>query len=233
MATIAWGASGTRAFEAGVDRGVLYPPTGPGVPWNGLTAVNEAPSGGSPEAYYLDGIKYLQIASSEEFNATIDAFSAPDEFGPCDGTTSIYAGLQITQQPRKLFAFCYRTLIGNDIDGSDHGYKLHLVYNALATPSSRNNASLGDSVDPMALSWAITTVPPAISNAKPSAHMVINSLTASSSHLSAVETILYGSEGVDPRMPSIADLLTIFATAPGAPYPSGLLYPSTTLYPAA
>ena len=213
MTRLVWGATGSRNYEAGVDRGVLFPPNGAaGVPWNGLTSVNEEPSGGEPTAYYLDGIKYLQIASSEEYAATIEALSAPAEFAVCDGTAAIYAGLFISQQPRKQFGFSYRTLLGNDIDADDHGYKLHLVYNALAKPTSRDYASLGASTDPMALSWAITTVPPTVSGFKPSAHIVINSLTATAPHMTAVENIVYGSSTLIPRQPTIQELVTIFGS---------------------
>jgi len=213
MTRLVWGATGTRNFETGVDRGVLFPPNAAaGVPWNGLTSVKEAPSGGEPEAYYLDGIKFLQISSAEEFNATIEAFSAPAEFGPCDGTSSIYAGLFITQQPRKQFGFSYRTLIGNDVEAENHGYKLHLVYNALAKPADRDRSTIGDNVEPLTLSWAVTTVPPVITGFKPSAHLVINSTLATLAHITAVENILYGSLGVDPRMPTMAEIVSIFGS---------------------
>lgn len=212
MAQIVWGVTGTRNYEAGVDRGVLFPPNAaPGVAWNGLTTVNETPSGGEPTAYYMDGIKYLQLASSEEFNATIEAFSAPPEFGPCDGTANIFAGLFLTQQPRKQFGFSYRTLNGNDVAGTDYGYKIHLVYNALAKPSSRNNQSLGSDVNALALSWDITTVPPALTYAMPTAHLVISSLDSLPLHLQMIETILYGTDSVAPRLPSPTELITIFA----------------------
>jgi hypothetical protein len=212
MAKIIWGAIGARGFEVGADRGVLYPPSGIGVPWNGLISVDESPTGGEPKPYYLDGIKYLQVASAEEFDASIKAFSAPTEFDICDGTAALYAGLFITQQPRKQFGFAYRTLIGNDVDGSDHGYKIHIVYNALAKPTSRNNQSIGASTEPIDLSWDISTVPPTITGVKPSAHIVISSLTASSAHLIAVENILYGTDTVAPRQPTIAELITIFGS---------------------
>lgn len=213
MSQLVWGATGTRLFETGVDRGVLFPPNAAaGVAWNGLTSVKEAPSGGDPQSFYLDGVKYFQIASSEDFDATIEAFSAPVEFAACDGTANIYAGLFITQQPRKQFGFSYRTLVGNDVDADGHGYKIHLVYNALAKPTHRERLSIADNTEPMALSWDVTTVPPAISGFKPSAHLVIDSLTASAQHLTAVENIIYGQVGIDPRLPTVSELLTIFAT---------------------
>lgn len=214
MTRLVWGEVGTHAYEAGVDRGVLFPPAGAvGVPWNGLVTVNETPDGGQPQAYYQDGIKYFQIASAEEFKANITAFSAPKEFSLCDGIASIYAGLAITQQPRKQFGFSYRTLIGNDVVAEAYGYKLHLIYNALASPTSRANPTLSESTEPMSLSWAIECVPPNITGFKPSAHLVINSLTASEPHLTAVENIVYGVDGgANPRQPTIAELITIFGS---------------------
>lgn len=213
MARLVWGEKGTRLFEAGVDRGVLYPPDSVGVPWNGLVSVREAPNGGEPQAFYQDGIKYFQIASAEEFKGTIQAFSAPPEFAVCDGVANIYAGLSITQQPRKQFGFAYRTLIGNDVAGENHGYKLHLVYNALSKPAARDNTSLSDSTEPMDLSWDIETVPPPITGFKPSAHLVISSLTAAPEHLEAVENIIYGMDGgSSARQPTVGELVTIFGS---------------------
>lgn len=214
MARLVWGERGTRIFEAGVDRGVLYPPNAAiGVPWSGLVSVREAPNGGEPQSYYQDGVKYFQISSSEEFKGTIRAFSAPEEFALCDGVANIYAGLSITQQPRKQFGFAYRTLIGNDVAAEGRGYKLHLIYNALAKPSNRDNLSLSDTTEPMDLSWDIETLPPLITGFKPSAHLVISSLSAAPEHLQAVESIMYGQDGgSDPRQPTISDLITIFGS---------------------
>lgn len=214
MTKIVWGATGARGFEAGVDRGVLFAPQAPaGVAWNGLLSVKEAPSGGEPTPYYMDGIKFLQVATGEEFNATIDALSSPAEFALCDGTANIFAGLFITQQPRKAFAFAYRTLIGNDVDAENYGYKIHLVWGAFAQPATRNNASLSDTSDPMDLSWDITTVPQVISGFRPSAHMIINSLLATTLHLSTLEDILYGTDFALSRMPSQQEVVDIFAGA--------------------
>lgn len=214
MTRLVWGATGSRKFESGVDRGVLFPPSAAvGVPWNGLISVKEAPSGGEAQPYYLDGIKYLQIASAEEFNATIEAFTSPPEFDICDGTANIYAGLFITQQPRKQFGFSYRSLVGNDVAGQEYGYKLHIIYNALASPTEHSNVSLGGSnADPLYLIWNVTTVPPVITGFKPSAHIIISSLTSSPEHLAAVEDILYGVVSVAPRQPTVAELITIFGS---------------------
>ena len=215
MSRLVWGETGSRFYEAGVDRGVLFPPNAAaGVPWNGLISVKEAPSGGDPQAYYQDGIKYIQIASAEEFDATIEAFSAPPEFTLCDGTANVYAGLFITQQPRKQFGLSYRTLIGNDVAAEAYGYKIHLVWNALAKPAARARVTISDTTEPLDLSWDITTVPPVIQNFKPSAHMVVNSTLAAPNHLAALENIIYGQDGIAPRMPSQQEVVDIFAGAP-------------------
>lgn len=211
MTRISWNAPGERYFETGVDRGVLYVDANSGVSWTGLISVAESPSGGDPRPYYQDGIKYLNIASKEEFEATINAFTAPKEFAPCDGVGAMQNGLFATQQPRKTFSLCYRTMIGNDVDGQDHGYKIHLVYNALAGPSERSNSTLGDNVEPNSLSWKITTLPPTMSGLKPTAHFVIDSRYTDPTRLANVEDILYGSDAADARIPSVSELMSIFA----------------------
>lgn len=211
MTRLIWGTAGERYYEAGIDRGVLYANSENGVAWNGLVSVSESASGGEATPYYLDGVKFLNIASAEEYVATIQAFSSPKEFDICNGITAISNGLFTTQQPRKSFGFCYRTRVGNDIDGIDHGYKLHLVYNALAAPSERNNATIGDSTEPLELSWEITTTPPLLSMYKPTAHLVIDSRTTDSLRLSNVEDILYGSSNTPPRLPTPEELVFIFA----------------------
>lgn len=210
MAVLEWGTVGERFFETGVDRGVLFPKTGDGVPWNGLVSVSEAPTGGEPRSYYLDGFKYLNLATAEEFAATLDAFSSPTEFDKCDGTASIHNGLFITQQPRESFGLSYRTRIGNDVDGTDFGYKIHLVYNALASPSSRSNSTLNDSPAPITLSWGITTAPPPITGFKPSAHFVIDSRKTPKSVLSLIEGVIYGNSSANSRLPDVAELMDLF-----------------------
>lgn len=211
MARINWDGRGERFFEVGVDRGVLYPPTGPGVPWIGLIAINETISGGEPRPYYIDGVKYLNLLSGEEFAATLEAFSAPAEFGVCDGNATIHNGLIATQQPRKPFGLCYRTRVGNEVQGADHGYKLHLVYNALAAPSQRNAVTMGNNTDPTRLNWAISTKPPAITGYKPTAHLVIDSRTTDPAVLTEVEDLLYGTPAADPELPTPDELIAIFA----------------------
>lgn len=211
MTRLTWGDAGQRFYEAGADRGVLYVGDNAGVAWNGLTAVRENPSGGEPQPYYIDGYKYINLATAEEFEATIDAFSSPAAFGVCDGTSSIANGLFITQQRRQEFNLCYRTGVGNDVDGLDHGYKLHLIYNALAKPASRDNQSLTDTPAPTNLSWSITTAPPRITGYRPTAHMVVDSRSTPSELLEELETILYGQEFVDPEMPTQAALIAMFS----------------------
>lgn len=210
MSRLTWGATGKRYYETGVDRGVLYIGGQPGVPWTGLTSVSESPTGGEARPYYLDGVKYLNLSSGEEFEATIDAFSSPPEFGPCDGTASIQNGLFVTQQPRKSFGLSYRTMIGNDVDGSEHAYKIHLVYNAIAAPSDRTNNAIGESAEPMSLSWSITTLPPILTGFKPTAHFVIDSRSTPTEVLLEVEDILYGSGVADSSLPSAQELVDIF-----------------------
>ena len=212
MTKLAWGATGTRTYEAGVDRGVLYINGIDGVPWNGLTSVKENPSGGAPTPYYLDGVKYLNISSTEEFIADLEAYSSPDEFANCDGSSSIYSGLIVTQQPRKQFGLSYRTLIGNDTNGQSHGYKIHIVYNALAGPSSKDNTTLSDSSTPSKLTWNLTTTPPAYSTYKPTAHMIIDSTKTDPDLLAVLEGYLYGADGIAPRLPTPSQLVSQFGT---------------------
>ena len=210
MTKLSWGTAGKRYYEAGIDRGVLYVDVSNGVAWNGLISVSESASGGEATPYYLDGLKFLNLASAEEYTATIQAFSSPPEFNVCDGVTSIANGLFATHQPRKPFGLCYRTKLGNDVDGIDHGYKIHLVYNALSAPSERSNSTISDSSDPIEFSWEITTTPPLFSAYKPTAHLVIDSRLTSSARLSVIEDILYGTDTLPSRLPSPQELIGIF-----------------------
>lgn len=211
MTKLAWGQSGTRLYEVGVDRGVLYVRQGPGVAWNGLTSVQESVSGGDVSSYYLDGIKYLDVVANEDYKATVGAFAAPAEFGPCDGIVTLAPGLAATQQPRQKFGFSYRTLLGNDSEGDDHGYKLHLVYNILASPSQKNNKTLGGTPDPTDLSWEFNSVPPPAIGYKPTAHFVVDSTKGDPDLLAALEAVLYGDDTKDPELPSQADVITILS----------------------
>lgn len=211
MTRVSWEAVGERYYDIGVDRGVLYVGAAPGVAWSGLISVNEKPNGGEPRPYYQDGIKYANLSSKEEFAASINAFAAPPEFAPCDGLVTLHNGLLATHQPRKQFNLSYRTMVGNDVDGKSHAYKIHLVYNALAGPSERNNASIGADVEPNSLTWEITTMPPVFSGFRPTAHFVIDSRYTDLSILQALEDILYGTAAANARIPSVAELVAIFA----------------------
>ena len=210
MVRLNWNAAGSRRFETGVDRGVLYLAEIPGVPWYGLTAVNESTNGGDAEGYYLDGYKYLDVRTSEEFEATLEAFSSPDEFDVCDGTVSIANGLSITQQPRQSFGLSYRTLIGNDLEGSNLGYKLHLVYNATADPADRTHTTVSDSPDAPTLSWALSTKPEKIQGVRPTAHLVVDSTKADPSLVEFLEELLYGTEELNPALPSPREMVSLF-----------------------
>lgn len=209
MTRLEWGTPGARQYETGVDRGVLYVGDQEGVPWVGLSSVDEAPSGGETKAYYIDGIKYLNVSSAEEFEATINAFTYPPEFAQCDGTAQVRTGLFITHQRRKQFGFSYRTTVGNDVKG-EHGYKIHLVYNALAAPTQKSYASNSNSTEPTTFSWTITTKPPAMAGYKRTAHIIIDSRDTDVVVLKAVEDALYGDELTAPRLPSFDELVDIY-----------------------
>lgn len=210
MSRLTWGAPSERFFETGVDRGVLYVGISAGVPWNGLVSVSESPTGGEPKPAYIDGYKFRNIASSEEFVATLEAFAAPKEFSPCDGSVSIQNGLIATQQPRRSFGLSYRTKVGNAVDGADHAYKIHLVYNSLAAPAQRTNTTLSDSPGLNALSWSLTTLPPPVTGYKPTAHWIIDSRETPIGLLNTFEDVLYGNAAAAPRMPSVSELITMF-----------------------
>ena len=221
MSKLAWDKTGERLYETGVKNGVLYLQDKDGkytkgVAWNGLTAVTESPSGAESTPLYADDIKYLNLVSAEEFGATIEAYMHPDEFAECDGSAEIAPGVTIGQQARKTFGLCYRTSLGNDVDGVDHGYKLHIVYGALAAPSERSFTSINDSPEAITLSWEITTTPVAVTGFKPTAHLEINSTKVDTAKLAALEAILYGTdadgdaEGTEAKLPlpdEIAELL--------------------------
>jgi hypothetical protein len=219
MTALAWDQTGERFFETGVDRGVLYIPdeTGDyveGFAWNGLTTVTESPSGAEANPQYADNVKYLTLMSAEEFGATIEAFTYPDEFGQCDGTAEPAPGVKLGQQIRRQFGLAYRTKVGNDLDGSDHGYKLHLVYGALAAPSEKAYATINDSPEAITFSWELTTYPIQVANSsyKPTAQIVIDSTQVDAADLSTLEGILYGGVADDPRLPLPTEIVTIFGT---------------------
>lgn len=203
---LTWDQVGERRYETGVDRGVLYLPDNSGdyvegFSWNGLTTVTESPSGAESNPQYADNVKYLNLVSAEEFGGTIEAFTYPDEFGQCDGTASPAPGIYLGQQGRRSFGLAYRTQIGNDLDGTDHGYKLHLVYGALAAPSEKAYATINDSPEAITFSWEITTTPVSVDGYKPTALITIDSTEVDPADLTALEDILYGTEVDDPRLP--------------------------------
>lgn len=215
MSRLVWDQTGERLYETGVKMGVLYPQVSgaypKGVAWNGLTAVTESPSGAEATPLYADDIKYLNLMSNEEFGATIEAYTYPDEFMACDGSASIATGVFIGQQSRQAFGLCYRTVLGNDSDGNDHGYKLHLIYGALAAPSEKAYSSINDSPEAITFSWEVTTTPVNVTGFKPTACVTIDSTKVDKSKLEALEAILYGGEGesADARLPLPDEIITI------------------------
>lgn len=211
MTRLVWNQVGDRFYETGVDHGVLYPLLGPGVPWNGLVSVSEDSSGGDVTPLFFDGVKYLDVVASENFQATIEAYAAPPEFAACDGSKVLSPGLYATQQPRKPFGFSYRTLIGNDLEETNHGYKLHIVYNATAAPSSRNYQTLSDNPSPNTRQWTVHTVPPASATHKPTAHFVIDSREIDPYMLEDLESFLYGREDREPRLLTQGEVVDILA----------------------
>lgn len=220
MSKIVWDKTGERFYETGVKNGVLYIPTGgvysKGVAWNGLTAVTESPSGAEATPLYADDIKYLNLMSNEEFGATIEAYTYPDEFAECDGSASIATGVMIGQQNRKTFGLSYRTALGNDTVGNDYGYKLHLIYGALAAPSEKGYATINDSPEAITFSWEVTTTPVSVTGFKPTASITIDSTKADPAKLAALEKILYGSDdapATEPRLPLPDEIATLMEAA--------------------
>lgn len=214
MSKLVWDESGSRLYETGVKNGVLYVQDKgaypKGVAWNGLTAVTESPSGAEASPLYADDIKYLNLMSNEEFGGTIEAYMYPDEFAACDGSANIVAGVSIGQQSRKTFGFCYRTVLGNDEASNDYGYKLHLIYGALAAPSEKAYATINDSPEAITFSWEFSTTPVTVTGHKPTSCITIDSTKCDAEKLAALEAILYGSEDSEPRLPlpdEIAELM--------------------------
>ena len=220
MAKIVWDKTGEHFYETGVKNGVLYVQEGStypkGVAWNGLTAVTESPSGAEATPLYADDIKYLNLISTEEFGATIEAYTYPDEFAACDGSAALVDGVMIGQQARKTFGLCYRTTIGNDTNGNDYGDKLHIIYGALAAPSEKAYATINDSPEAITFSWEVTTTPVNVTGAKPTASITIDSTKADPTKLAALEDILYGKDGEpgnEPRLPLPDEIKTLMAAA--------------------
>lgn len=214
MSKLSWDKSGERLYETGVDRGVLYPQNSDGtypkgVAWNGLTGVTESPSGAEATALYADDIKYLNLLSTEEFAATVEAYTYPDEFGACNGEAELAKGITIGQQARKAFGMAYRTKIGNDIDSNDHGYKIHLIYGGLAAPSEKAYATINDSPEAITFSWEVSTTPVEVPGMKPTASLIIDSTKVSAESLAAIEAILYGTEDAEPRLPLPSEIIEL------------------------
>ena len=228
MSKLVWDKIGERFYETGVKKGVLYP-QGPGgtypkgVAWNGLISVTESPSGAEVTPLYADDIKYLNLVSTEEFGATIEAYTYPDEFAQCDGSAEIAEGVMIGQQSRKPFGLSYVTTLGNDVDGNDYGYKLHIIYGALAAPSEKGYSTINDSPEAITFSWEITTTPVNVTGYKPTACITIDSTKADPTKLAALEEILYGKDpttpdgddGVDPRLPLPDEIIELMTPAEG------------------
>lgn len=225
MSRLTWDKTGERYYETGVKQGVLYPiqadgKYSKGVAWNGLTAVTESPSGAEATALYADDIKYLNLISNEEFGATIEAYTYPDEFAECDGSAALADGVTIGQQKRKTFGLCYKTTVGNDVDGNDYGYKLHLIYGCLAAPSEKAYNTINDSPEAITFSWEVSTTPVNVNGFKPTSQITIDSTKiaeAKKAKLTELEDILYGKDGVEsdpknnPRLPLPDEVAALFA----------------------
>jgi hypothetical protein len=228
MSKLVWDKTGERFYETGVSQGVLYlrgedGTYSKGVAWNGLISVTESPSGAEPTPIYADNIKYLNLMTAEEFSATIEAYTYPDEFAQCDGSAEIATGVMIGQQNREVFSLSYKTALGNDVDGTDYGYKLHLIYGALAAPSEKGYSTINDSPEAITFSWEITTTPVSVTGFKPTASVTIDSTKVNAAKLAALEEILYGkdpttssgNDSVDPRLPLPDEIITLMTPAAG------------------
>ena len=222
MAKLTWDAAGERLYETGVRNVVLYVKTGStygkGVAWNGVTSIEENPTGAEATPLYANDIKYLNLVSNEEYEASITAYTYPDEFAECDGSASLVKGVRIGQQPRKEFGFCYRTAIGNDTEGTEHGYKLHLVYGALASPSSRSHSTINNDPEAAEMSWDITTTPVEVAGHRPTSVVEIDSTKVKPEELAALEKALYGDTASDTeaRLPSPTEVAAMFTEVSGS-----------------
>ena len=215
MSRLVWDKTGDRLYETGVKQCVLYPQVSgaypKGVAWNGITSVTESPSGAEPSPLYADDIKYLNLMSTEEFGASIEAYMYPEEFEACDGSAEIVPGVSIGQQKRQSFGLCYRTIIGNDTESNEHGYKLHIIYGALAAPSEKAYATVNDSPEAITFSWELSTTPVNVTGGNPTASLTIDSTKVNAEKLKALEDILYGSEteSTGPRLPLPDEIATL------------------------
>ena len=218
MSILKWDQVGDRHFESGTSKGVLFVRDSEGaystgVVWNGLTAVTQSPSGAEATPLYADDIKYLNLISAEDFGATVEAYTYPDEFGECDGSAALSNGVYISQQARKTFGLSYVTKIGNDIDNLDHGYKIHLIYGCIAAPSEKSYSTINDSPEAITFSWEISTTPVTVDGFKPTALLTIDSTKVDPAKLAAFEEILYGSVTSEPRMPLPDEIAVLFDIA--------------------
>lgn len=217
MSKLVWDQVTERLYETGVDRGVVYPMVGGAYPkgeaWNGLTNVTLSPSGAEPTPLYANNHKYLNLMSVEELGGTIEAYTFPEAFAACNGFGELAAGVRIGQQKRKTFGFCFRNLIGNDEEGTSHGYKLHLIYGALASPSEDANATINDSPEPKTMSWEFSTTPVELEGFEPTSHIEIDSTTVDAEKLAALEALLYGSESQEAKLPLPSEIVTLLGTA--------------------
>ncbi len=216
MSKILWDQTGERLYETGVAQGVLYVQNDAGaypagVPWNGLSAVTESPEGAEASAIYADNMKYLNLISTEEFKATIEAYTYPEEFDACNGAEEIEVGVAIGQQGRKTFGFSYKTLIGNDVDDIDHGYKIHVVYGCKASPSEKGFQTVNDSPEAITLSWEVTTTPVTVAGFKPTATLEIDSTKVDPADLALIEKALYGDDVTDANLPLPDALLALIS----------------------
>lgn len=221
MSRLVWDNTGERFYETGVQNGVLYPRSvaglyPKGVAWNGLISVTESPTGAESNKVYADNITYLNLISAEEFGATIEAYTYPDEFAACDGSGELATGVFVGQQTRKVFGLAYKSFVGNDVAGNDFGYKLHLIYGGNASPSEKAYATINDTPEAITFSWEVTTTPVEVTDFKPTASITIDSTKVDAAKLTVLETILFGSANADARLPLPDEVATIFAAAPPA-----------------
>lgn len=211
MTRVVWNDPAERFFHSGLDRGVLYLQGEAGVPWNGLVSVDEASSGGETQGYYIDGIKHLNNVAPEEYTATLNAFSSPPEFAPCDGFLSNGDGLYFGQQPRKSFGLTYRSGVGNGLVGLEYGHQIHLVYNAKTLPGSKQRKTLTNTASPMNLSWGLTVLPVTIAGRRATAHLVLETAEIDPGILSEIEDALYGTSSTDAYLPTPLEMISFFA----------------------
>ena len=219
MAKLVWDKTGERYYETGTKNGVLYPMVSgaypKGVAWNGLTAVSQSPSGAEATPLYADDVKYLNLISAEEFGFSIEAYTYPAEFEACDGSAEVATGVTIGQQTRQGFGFCYRTIVGNDTESNDYGYKLHLIYGAMASPSEKSYATVNDSPEAITFSWECTTTPVNVTGFKPTSYICVDSTKVGAEKMAALEAVLYGSESEEAKLPLPDEIIALVGVTEG------------------